>query len=548
MPYRTSRWQTLVRILLVGVGSASIISTLPPNAQDLFNQSMSWLDGLYDPEAGYLYDVSQNTQTSLNHVTRASAWYATGLLARNEGTDAAEANQIIRNVISGQFKNPQDQWYGTYQKYPEEPTIGSSAYPAKIYNSWDPNWRGFIGTAFIQALEEFPNLIQPEVESLMLESLYNNTVGDSYRVGGVDGDNLYPAYSNPAIMRAFVSGWTGRRLGEANMTQAGEEDARQIVDLFNRANTLSEFNSGTYAGVSMYALSLWARYMPEDSIMGQNGRRMLQHTWKSVTDLYHAGMKNSAGPWDRTYGYDMNRYLSILALHIWNLVGREASPLIDKPYAMSHSGDYAWGPVIAILAGFHNELVPEEAIARLTTFSGEHIVETSAFSPPYDVYPRNITTWLSDNVTIGGSTFNETKVGGPALNPSTWSPAVVQWNAPGQIGWLKWFSTEPSLVVDIRPGVLNLTYPYGSASSVFSFMVSPFRTKRDVKNWADLQGVTINISGNAADTYDVTYQGAFGGSGSVVNDFEFWNFTYRMPADLVGEPNMVLSIELPQSE
>ncbi|KAF2219259.1 hypothetical protein BDZ85DRAFT_206451 [Elsinoe ampelina] len=547
MPFYTDSWHILVGTLFICVGSASFISTLPPNAQDLFNQSMSWLDGLYDPEAGYLYDVSQNTQTSLNHVTRASAWYATGLLARNQDNDAAEANQIIRNVISGQYNIPQHQWYGTYQKYPEEPTVDSNAYPAKIYNSWDPNWRGFVGTAFIQALEEFPGLITPELESLMLESLYNNTVGDSYRVGGVDGDNLYPAYSNPAIMRAFVSGWTGRRLGEANMTRAGEEDARQIVDLFNRANTLSEFNSGTYAGVSMYALSLWARYMPEDSIMGQNGRRMLQDTWNSVTDLYHAGMKNSAGPWDRTYGYDMTRYLSILALHIWNLVGREASPLINKPYAMSHSGDYAWGPVIAILAGFHNELVPEEAIARLTTFPGEHIVETSAFSPPYDSYPRNITTWLSDNITIGGSTFNETKAGGPALNPSTWSPAVVQWNAPDQIAWLKWFSTEPSLVVDIRPGVLNLTYPYGTASSVFSFMVSPFRTKRDVSNWADLQGVKINVSGNVADTYNVTFQGAFGGSGSVVNDFEFWNFTYRMPSNFSGNPNMVLTFELAHS-
>ncbi|KAF4549221.1 Hypothetical protein D9617_23g006360 [Elsinoe fawcettii] len=530
--------------LLMQMGACSFISTLPPNAQDLFNQSMSWLDSLYDADAGYLYDVSQNTQTSLNHVTRASAWYATGLLARNIGTDAEEANQIIRNVIQEQYKNPQDQWYGTYQKYPEEPSIGSAAYPAKIYNSWDPNWRGFVGTAFIQALEEFSVLLEPGVEKLMMESLYNNTIGDSYRVGGVDGDNLYPAYSNPAIMRAFVSGWTGRRLGEENMTRAGEDDASQIVDLFNRANTLSEFNSGTYAGVSMYALSLWAKYMPDDSIMGQNGARMLRDTWDSVTDLYHAGMKNSAGPWDRTYGYDMTRYLSILALHIWNLVGREASPLINKPYAMSHSGDYAWGPVIAILASSHNELVPAGAVSRLTTFPGEHLVETSAFSPPYDVYPRNITTWLSENLTIGGSTFNETKIGGPALNPSTWSPAVVQWNAPNQIGWLKWFSTEPSLIVDVRPGVLNLTYPYGTAASVFSFMVSPFKTKRDVSGWDDLQGVAVSVSGNAETNYNVTFQGAFGGSGAVVNDFEFWNFTYRMPANFTNRPNMVLRFDL----
>ncbi|GME36463.1 hypothetical protein GTA08_BOTSDO00397 [Neofusicoccum parvum] len=523
---------------------SSFVSTLPAGAQDMFNMSMSWLDGLYDPAAHYLYDVSQGTQTSLNHETRASAWYAIGLLARNNGSDVAEAMHIIRNVIGGQYKDPKDQWYGTYQKYPEEPTVGSAAYPADMYDSWDPNWRGFIGTAFIQGLEDFAALIEPEVQALMLESLHNNTVGDSYRVGGVDGDNLYPAYSNPSIMRAFVSGWTGRRTGEANMTAAGEAYAQEIVDLFNRADTLSEFNSGTYAGVSMYALSLWARYMPADSVMGREGTRMLQATWSSVTSLYHAGLKNSAGPWDRTYGYDMTRYLSILALHIWNLVGRSASPLIDKPYAMGHSGDYAYAPLIAIMAPFHNAVVPAAAVSQLTTFPGEHVVATSAFSPPYDTYPRNISAWLADAITIGASSFNETRLGGPALNPSTWSPAVVQWDAGVQVGWLKWYSTEAALAADVAPGVLNLTYPYGNGTSVFTFFVSTFKGHYDVAGWEDVQGVKVEVAGNANMSYEVSFNGAYGGAGETISDFEFWNFTYVMPEGFEGVPNLMLSFEV----
>lgn len=89
--------------------------------------------------------------------------------------------------------------YGDYQQEPEEPTVGTAVYPAKIYNSWDPNWRGFIGTAFIIGLEEFGHLISPNVTILLLESLYNATKGDEYRVGGVDSDNLYPAYTNPVF-------------------------------------------------------------------------------------------------------------------------------------------------------------------------------------------------------------------------------------------------------------------------------------------------------------------------------------------------------------
>lgn len=220
--------------------------------------------------------------------------------------------------------------FGDYQIYPEEPTVGTEQYPPVIYNSWDPNWRGFVGTTFVLMLEEFPHLIPQDTKTRMLESLYNTSIGDSYRVGGVDDDNLYPAYSNPSIMRAFVTGWVGRQLNESNMTAAGEVYAQQVIDLFNRANTLSEFNSGTYAGVSLYALTMWAKYMPDSSVMGQNGGRMIKETWKSLGSLYNANLRNVAGPWDRSYGFDMNKYLSILALHMWTIVGKDKAPMNAK--------------------------------------------------------------------------------------------------------------------------------------------------------------------------------------------------------------------------
>lgn len=220
--------------------------------------------------------------------------------------------------------------FGDYQKYPEEPTVGTEQYEPNIYNSWDPNWRGFVGTTFVLMLEEFPHIIPQETQDYIIESLFNATIGDSYRVGGVDDDNLYPAYSNPSIMRAFVSGWVGRRVNDSNMTTAGEVYAQEVIDLFKRDNTLSEFNSGTYAGVSLFALTLWAKYLPQDSVMGQYGGEMIKHTWASLGELYNANLKNVAGPWDRSYGYDMNKYLSILALQIWTLVGKENAPINKK--------------------------------------------------------------------------------------------------------------------------------------------------------------------------------------------------------------------------
>lgn len=79
-------------------------------------------------------------------------------------------------------------------------------------------------------------------------------------------------------MRAITSAWTGNVFQDKNMTEAGEMYAREIIELFDRANTLSEFNSATYTGVSLLALTMWAKYAPETSVMKSKGREMLQYT------------------------------------------------------------------------------------------------------------------------------------------------------------------------------------------------------------------------------------------------------------------------------
>src|ERR1700753_2100044 len=88
---------------------SSYVSSLPKNSQSLFTESMEWMDGFYDPSAGYLFDESSSA--ALRHETRSSAWYAIGLLARNTGDDVKNALQIISNVIDKQYKDPKDQWF-----------------------------------------------------------------------------------------------------------------------------------------------------------------------------------------------------------------------------------------------------------------------------------------------------------------------------------------------------------------------------------------------------------------------------------------------------
>ncbi|KAG5661833.1 hypothetical protein KAF25_004072 [Fusarium avenaceum] len=531
-------------IASVGTCASSYVDSLPENAKDLLTESMDWMDSYYDNRAGYLYDFGG--ASALRHETRSSAWYAFGLLARNKGKDAAEAEKVIRNIIHGQHKNPADEWYGSYQISPEEPKVGSAAYPANIYNSWDPNWRGFVGTTFIMVLEEFPKLVSQSTQKLMLESLHNATKGDEYRFGHLDPkkDNLYPSYSNPAIMRAFMSGWTGRRLKETNMTRSGERYAKDIIDLFNRANTLSEFNSGTYTGVSLYGLTLWSKYSHKDSIMAKYGPQMIKHTWEAVGDLWHPGMKNMAGPWDRSYGYDMNRYLSLMAIWFWSLAGKENSSLIKRPEIMSHMADYAWGPLFAALTKSHQKLIPKEVLKGLTTFKGEHNFTASTYYPPFDTVPRNITSWLSKKLTIGAQSYKQISLGGPGQNQEAYNPAVIQWDTGSEISFISLYPSETALDVQVAPGKLSLSYPRGNSSSRFSLMVGTFREKPTITGWHDLPKLNVSVTGNMDPKFDLSFGGAYGGSSQRLREFELWNFTYTMPSGFKGTPSLTLDLEM----
>ncbi|KAJ5221250.1 uncharacterized protein N7469_010137 [Penicillium citrinum] len=138
--------------------------------------------------------------------TRFTAWYAAGLLYRNRGQGLPNAKAAIEYILSCQMTgNVESAWYGTFKASPDEPypTPDSELYPPEIYSSYDPNWREFIGTQLVQFVEEFSGFIGPKLVTQIEDSLEIAAVGSMCRNGSnPEGDNLTPAYSNPALMRA----------------------------------------------------------------------------------------------------------------------------------------------------------------------------------------------------------------------------------------------------------------------------------------------------------------------------------------------------------
>lgn len=106
--WTTTKLAVIASSALVAAAPAQHGSRLPKNAQQLLDESMRWMDTFYDRSESYLYELSATA--ALRHETRSSVWYALGLLARNEKDDVDQAENIISNVVSGQFKDPSEQW------------------------------------------------------------------------------------------------------------------------------------------------------------------------------------------------------------------------------------------------------------------------------------------------------------------------------------------------------------------------------------------------------------------------------------------------------
>lgn len=228
---------------------------------------------------------------------------------------------------------------------------------------------------------------------------------------------------------------------------------------------------------------------------------------------------------------------------------------------MSHMADYAWAPLFAALDRTHQKLIPKKTLAKLSKFQGEHTFTAKAFYPPFDNAPRNITTWLSKDLTIGAESYDEIVIGGPARSQESFNPAVVQWDTGSEISFIsvstvlysppliqsadrspQLYPTEMALDVKVSRKKLTLSYPRGTSASVFTFIVGTFSKKWTIGGWQDIQGLKVKVTGNVEPKYSLAFGGGYGGSGSPIRDFEYWNFTYTMPAGFKGTPTVTLDL------
>ncbi|KAG6865534.1 hypothetical protein C0991_001727 [Blastosporella zonata] len=351
--------------------------------------------------------------------------------------------------------------------------------------------------------------------------------------------------------------YVGNMMGDKNMSFWGNEWARQAIVEFDRHQTLSEFNSGTYTGVTLYALSLWG-YMPTNSTIHGRATDIITRTWESVGYYYNPTLMTLGGPWDRTYGFSLKSYLGILGVHITGLIGGIDDGSAPIPLPLVGSEHYADAAIIALtplISKFHDQYVPPSVLAKLTKLTQSHTHFEQAVSQPFDdlAYPRNYTSWTQGGLSVGGIEVDANVIGGPATSPSAFTPGIILWDAgEGQAtGWISHYATSRTIRAVVTEKNLSISYPPSRAfpdlatgkSNVMTFLVSGFRGVTLPPDFgsggsANLPGLKLAVSGNVVDEGQriFVYGVAF------INDLPYYNLTYVLPEGL-DVPEIVLAFD-----
>ncbi|MDQ2948374.1 MAG: hypothetical protein M3Y27_20965, partial [Acidobacteriota bacterium] len=407
---------------------------------------------------------------------RETSWYALGLLQRDRPGDRARAIRALDAVLGQQFHEPGERWDGTFYRAPEE------AHPpptAQMWTDYDPNWREFIGTTFALILLDHRTQLPPELTLRLGKSIQQSIAGE------IQENRLKASYTNISLMYGFLWNYAAKQFNRPEWIRPSENWTRAVYQGFKEHNAFNEFNSPTYYGVDLYGLSLWRVHGGTPAIR-QMGADMEAALWRSIAQFYHAGLKNMAGPYDRSYGMDMRRYVSLLGLWLRTVLPANTAPFPELREPLEHADDLMFAPCAVSVA----TKIPEDAMAHFRKFQGERLVEQRITGE------RVATAWIGKDVLLGAESTGFTKESGSPR--SQFHPVTIHWTVPSgaqkeDVGWIRLIQS-PRINARAERDKITITAIGDARFRISAPGLQPSRIVRD--HWV-LPGLTVDVDTDA---------------------------------------------------
>jgi hypothetical protein len=455
------------------------LDAMEPTARETALAAMKWNDAYWDDRAAFLWNTGEapaasrsgGAPRSRRHLVRETSWYALGLLMRGGDGDRDKAIRAFEAVLDNQIDDPSQPFHGTFQRSPEEPRPPQRY--ARLFVEYDPNWREFIGTTLLMILEEYADQLPAPLRRRMEASIVKAVEGE--RKEG----RLKPTYTNISLMYGVLWTWAGKHLNHPTWVAQGEQWCTETYQLFKKNNTFEEYNSPTYYGVDFYGLALWRVYGVTPAVR-KMGSDMEAELWKDVGAYYHAGLKNVAGPYDRSYGMDMQKYVSLTGLWLRTVLDPKLAPFPEiAPGPLDHSNDLIYAPLFAVLGA----KIPAEAMKNFEGFGDERQVRRV-------ITPQRVATaWIGRDFIAGAESTNLTREAGAQFHPAT-----VHWKTPaGEAGWIRLYQ-GPRLNAQVEKETLTIS---GVGDYTFRMNAPALESKMFQRELWLLPGLSVKLDTDA---------------------------------------------------
>ena len=336
---------------------------------------------------------------SLRNTTRV----AEALLFRDQPGDRENAVTILRWILKNQHTDESSDSYGLWKTNLKNDRL-------------DQNWREFIGCDLILIYHHYKQILPSDLVADIRTGLIHAARGALRR-------NVTAEYSNISSMSAFLMNYVGNEYQIEALKIGGLKKAHEIYTLYNRYHTFSEYNSPTYYGVTLIGFALWRQLSSGE--MKSMGRFLENSIWNEIASNYQPKLRNLTGPYFRSYGMDMQKYLSITGL--WMAVALE-----DKNLAPIPNKDGAKEDELSNLAPiFHLGLsIPEQVLPLLKENSIVRYIDRLVPDHAYGDTLKRVTATIHSDWMMGGTwgsrrVFAQIKTG------------TIHWqNGSGESEWL----------------------------------------------------------------------------------------------------------------
>ena len=450
---------------------------LAKKQRSLINATVGILDTDYDEQMCLLgkHIPSQGRV----HDVRSSAFYALGLLARGDSDDVNCAECIINKVLDQQLLYPDEIYHATFKRTPQEPSPPVGNFPWKrispaaryfndvwfekttnaflqalakdgmshaqvlamenkleeayirhfpeVWRTYDPNWREFIGSTFAIVLDRYEDILsEPTVQRLDV-AMYE-TVNASIERRLTD---MYPMNTNVELMHIVFADYFGFRFNDQRIKDHAAFYAKDIYKRYMEFHSVHEFNSPTYYGVDLCALTQW-RSCGKTEIVREIGALLEAGIWEDTALFYNASLQSLSGPFSRNHEMDPRRHTGLFALLYLGLDDHEYETKAVKTTESIHN-------ITMALCGVK---IPNHLKESFTHFTGERQV-TKYFceliergDPEYNNPLCTATAWIERDLMLGGLSGSK-NVSGQI------HPATVYWKAPNGTMSIRLLRREP---------------------------------------------------------------------------------------------------------